>query len=74
MMSLQRIFGETDMENYSIWETIGIGMIALLAIFWFSPGIKAALERGKQVQADWPAVLIPLSVVALLVFFLILAS
>jgi hypothetical protein len=74
MMSLQRIFGDTGMGNYSIWETLVIGMIALLAIFWFSPGIKAALERGKQVQADWPAVLIPLGVVALFVFFLILAA
>ncbi len=62
------------MENYSIWETIAIGAIALLAIFWFSPGIKAALERGKQAQSDWTAVLIPLGLVALFVFFLIIAS
>ncbi|MEI7868575.1 MAG: hypothetical protein WCI11_11840 [Candidatus Methylumidiphilus sp.] len=62
------------MENYSIWETIAIGAIALLAIFWFSPGIKAALERGKQPQSDWTAVLIPLGLVALFVFFLIIAS
>ncbi len=62
------------MENYSIWEMIAIGALALLAIFWFSPGIKAALERGKQVKSDWPAVLIPLGLVALFVFFLIIAS
>jgi hypothetical protein len=62
------------MQNYSILETIIIGLIALLAIFWFSPGIKASLKRGKQVQADWPAVLIPLGVVVLFVFFLIFAS
>ena len=62
------------MQDYPLWETIIIGLIALLAIFWFSPGIKAALERGKQVKADWPAVLIPLGVVVLFVFFLILAS
>ena len=62
------------MGNYSIWETLAIGAIALLALFWFSPGIKAALERGKHVQSDWPAVLIPLGVVALFVFFLIVVS
>ena len=61
------------MQNYSILETITIGLIALLAIFWVSPGIKAALVRGKQVNADWPAVLIPLGVVVLFVFFLIFA-
>jgi len=62
------------MENHSIWEMLAIGAIALAVIFWFSPGIKAALERGKSVKADWPAVLIPLGIVALFVFFLILAS
>jgi len=62
------------MQDYSLWETITIGLVALLTIFWFSPGIKAALERGKQVQSDWPAVLIPLGVVVLFVFFLIFAS
>lgn len=62
------------MENHSTWETILIGLIALLVIFWFSPGIKAAFERGKQAEADWGAVLIPLGLVALFVFFLILAS
>ncbi len=62
------------METYSTWETILIGLIALLAIFWFSPGIKAAIERGKQVKADWAAVLIPLGLVALFVAFLIFIS
>ena len=62
------------MQDYSLWETITIGLIALLAIFWVSPGIKAALVRGKQVKSDWPAVLIPLVVVVLFVFFLIFAS
>ena len=62
------------MQDYSLWETIIIGLIALMAIFWLSPGIKAALERGKQVKADWSAVLIPLLVVVLFVFFLIFAS
>ena len=62
------------MGNYSIWEALAMGAIALLVVFWFSPGIKAALERGKQVKSDWPAVLIPLGLVALFVFFLIKAS
>ena len=58
----------------STWETILIGLIALLVIFWFSPGIKAAIKRGKQAEADWGAALIPLGLVALFVLFLILAS
>ncbi len=62
------------METDSTWETILVGLIALLAIFWFGPGIKAASERGKQVEADWGSVLLPLALVALFVLFLILAS
>jgi hypothetical protein len=62
------------MENPSAWETLLIGLIALLVVFWFSPGIKAAIERGKQAEADWGAALIPLGLVALFVLFLILAS
>lgn len=62
------------MNGYSTWETLLIGLIALLAIFWFSPGIKSANERAKSVRPDWPAALIPLGLVALFVVFLILAS
>ncbi len=62
------------MENHSAWETILVGLIALLVIFWFSPGIKVAIERAKQAEADWSAVLTPLGLVVLFVFFLILAS
>lgn len=57
----------------STWETVLIGLVALLVIFWLSPGIKAAFERGKQTEADWGAVLMPLGLVVVFVFFLILA-
>lgn len=62
------------MEPPSTWESILIGLIALLMIFWFSPGIKASIERSRQAESDWGAVLLPLAVVVLFVFFLILAS
>jgi len=62
------------MEPPSTWESILIGLIALLVIFWFSPGIKASIERSKQAKSDWGAVLLPLAAVVLFVFFLILAS
>lgn len=61
------------MENSS-WETLLVGVLAVLVIVWFVPGIRAAVERGKGVEADWRAVLIPLGLVALLVIFLVLAS
>jgi hypothetical protein len=62
------------MNEFSLWETISIGLIALLVLFWFRPGIRAAFERSKQAEADWAAVLIPLGLVILFVLFLIIAS
>lgn len=53
--------GAHTMDTYSTRETILIGLLTLLAIFWFSPGIKAAIERGKQVEANRATVLITLS-------------
>jgi hypothetical protein len=62
------------MQNPSAWETILIGLVALLAIFWYGRGLRATIERSKQVESDWPAVLIPLALVIVFVFLLILAS
>jgi hypothetical protein len=55
----------------STWENLLIGALALLFVFWMSPGIKAAMVRSRQAQQDWGGVLIPLSLVVLLVIFLI---
>jgi hypothetical protein len=71
---LETKLAPNPMENHSTWETILIGLLAILVVFWFSPGIKAAMERGKQAEANWGAALIPLGIVTLFVFFLILAS
>ena len=59
------------MQPLSTWENIFLGALALLVIFWMRPGIKAALEKSKTAQSDWPGLLIPLALVALFVLFLI---
>lgn len=59
------------MEPLSTWENVLLGALALLAIFWMKPGIKAALAKSKTAQSDWPAVLIPLALVVLFVLLLI---
>jgi hypothetical protein len=45
--------------------------VAVALILWFRPGIKAAIERGRNAEKDWPAVLVPLALVVLFVFFLV---
>lgn len=55
----------------STWESLILGALALLVLFWLQPGIKAAVARSKQTPSDWPSVLLPLSLVVLFVLFLI---
>lgn len=54
-----------------LWEQIALGALALLAIFWFKPGIKAAFERSSEAEKDWPGLLLPIAGVVLFVIFLI---
>jgi len=54
------------------WEQILLGILALLLILWFRPGIKAALERSRRAEhKDWKAVLLPIGLVVLFVIFLV---
>ncbi len=59
------------MEQPSTWQMLLYGAIALLVIFWFRPGIKAAMERSREAEKDWPAVLVPIILVVLFVAFLV---
>jgi len=55
----------------SNWENLILGALALFLLFWIQPGLKAALARSKQTQADWQSVLLPLGLVVMFVIFLI---
>ena len=59
------------MEPLSGLETLLLGALAVLLIFWFRPGIKAALERSRNAPKDWKSVLIPIGLVVLFVLLLI---
>lgn len=52
-------------------ENILLGILVILLLFWFSPGIKTSLIASKQAPADWPSVVLPISLVVLFVLFLI---
>lgn len=59
------------MEAAAWWEILLGGVVALLVILWFRPGLKAAIERSRTAKKDWPAVLIPLGLVVLFVLLLV---
>lgn len=54
-----------------MWENVLLGAMALLMVFWARPGIKQAIARSQQAKSDWPAVLLPLALVAMFVLFLV---
>lgn len=60
------------MQQLSIWEMLLLGVLVLLVLFWFGPGIRATLERSRQAESrDWAGFLLPIALVVLFVLFLI---
>lgn len=53
------------------WENLFLGVLAVLLIFWFRPGIKALFEQSKTKETDWKGVLIPLGLVVVFCLLLI---
>jgi len=62
--------GGYQVETAPTWEILLAGVVAVLLIFWFRPGIKAAIERSRKAEKDWPGLLIPLGLVVLFVILL----
>ncbi len=58
----------------ALWEQLLLGVGALVLIFFLWPGIKQTLERSKQAEKDWPAVILPLAIVVLFVLALIMLA
>ncbi len=58
-----------------MWETVEkilIGVVALLLVMWFLPGIRQSFKEKRETsKSDWIAVVTPLAIVVIFVFFLI---
>ena len=59
------------MDPLATWEKLLIGVIGLLALLWFFPGVKTMIAQSQDAQKDWPAVLIPAVVVVIFVILLL---
>ena len=54
------------------WEAILVGILVLLLLLWFAPGVKEAVKNSPRGTAeDWKGLLLPLGLVVALVFLLI---
>lgn len=63
------------MQEVSTWEAVLLGVLALLLVFWFRPGIKEALRQSQEAEdKDWAGALIPIIVVVLFVILLIVLA
>lgn len=56
----------------ALWEQILVGVLVLLVLLWFRPGIREAMKRSREAEErDWNAVLLPVGLVVLFVLLLI---
>ncbi|MGB5540787.1 MAG: hypothetical protein WBO37_11905 [Gammaproteobacteria bacterium] len=61
------------MQQPSTWEMLLLGVLVLVVLFWFGPGIKATIEKSRQAESrDWAGFLLPIALVILFVLFLIM--
>jgi archaellum biogenesis protein FlaJ (TadC family) len=58
-----------------IWESIAVSALALLIIYVYRPGLRAALEKSRQAESqDWRSLLTPLILVILFIVLLIVIA
>lgn len=56
----------------ALWEQILLGMGGVLLLFFFWPGVNAAMQRSREAEnPDWQGALLPIAVVLLFVIVLI---
>ena len=59
------------MDPLATWEKLLLGVIGLLVLLWFSPGVKTMIAQSRNAQKNWPAALIPMVMVIILVIVLL---
>ena len=56
-----------------LWEAILAGVLVLVVLFFFGPGVKRGMEKAPQASADdWKAAIVPILLVAGFVALMIL--
>ncbi len=56
----------------ALWEQLLVGMLVVLLLLWYRPGIRAALKQSRDAkERDWHGVLFPIGLVVLFVLMLI---
>lgn len=57
------------------WEQVLLGMAAVVLVFIFWPGVKAAMQKSREAEnPDWQGALIPIGAVVIFVILLIVLA
>ncbi len=60
------------MNQMATWEQVVLGILVVLVLLWFFPGVKRMLEQSREAEEkDWKGLLLPLGAVILFVLLLI---
>ena len=63
------------MDSMALWEKILLGILVVLVLLWFTPGIKHSFRDRKEAsREEWMSVLIPIALVAAFVTLLIVLT
>ncbi len=57
--------------EFSIWESLLLGVMVLGIIFWMRPGIKASIQISRDAETDWMGFLVPIGFVIIFIVFLV---
>ena len=61
------------MESMALWEKLLLGVLVVLVLLWFRPGLKTVFsERRDASREEWMSVLVPIALVAGFVILLIM--
>ncbi len=61
-------------EPLQTWEMILIGVLGIVMLFLFVPGLKRVFAESQKAEKDWPGFLIPIGCVIAVVTLLILIT
>jgi len=66
---------DAGLRLMAFWEQVLLGMGAVVLLFLFWPGAKAAMRRSAEAEnPDWQGALIPVGLVVLFVIMLIVIA
>ena len=60
------------MESMSGWEQVLLGLLLVVVLVWFFPGLKSSFRNSRKATgSDWLGLLLPIGLVVLFVLLLL---